>query len=57
MKAAECDKKCVQSGQKRQESVSHSSGSEEQHNQQLPMVLTMAQGEGMEFQHQYSVLL
>ena len=47
MKAAQRDKKCVRS-RKRQSS---STSSEEQRNQQLKMVLTIAQGEGAEFQH------
>ena len=54
MKAAECDKRRVQSRKKSQESVSQSSSSEEQRNQQLKMVVslvTIAQGEGAEFQH------
>ena len=49
MKTAECDKKCVRSRKKRQESVSQSSSREEHRNQQLKMVLTIAQGEGAEF--------
>ena len=31
--------------------ISQSSNSEEQRNQQLKMVVTIAQGEGVEFQH------
>ena len=51
-KAAESDKRCVRSRKKRQESVSQSSSSsEEQCNQPLKMVVTIAQGGGVEFQH------
>ena len=51
MKAAQRDKKCVRSRKKRQESVRVVVLLEEQRNQQLKMVLTIAQGEGAEFQH------
>ena len=50
-KAAKFDKMCVWSRKKRQYSVSQSSYSEKQCNQQQKMVVMIAQGEGAEFQH------